>query len=468
MITYFRNFDAIKLPALLILLLAMRLPMLYMGMPLTIPELSWMLVGEKLGNGFVMYRDVWENLEPLSAWVYYIIDMLFNGSIAAYRTIALLLIFIQALICNYIYNMNLVREKTMIPALMYVAFSFLYFDFMALSPTLMCLTFILLMFYYIIYLLKHPEENEKIFSLGISAGLAALFYYPAITLLVFIIIAYVFLTPANLRKLFLLLIGFVLPFAIISVYYFWHDGLYDFYQNFLLSLLTLPTTRYIENETLILIISLPAFVVVASAFIVLSSSNLTNYTNNIIKMIILYLVLASISFLFLTRNISTYQLYIFLPGIVYFATFGVLQLRRKRLQEFSFFFILGLMLFFNYGSLYNVGIRSDITDNEALEVERAEFHTRYSGKKVWVTGDDRNYYMDNSLGMPYLNMFLAERHFAHLDDYRIISEVYANFERHKPEVILDHRGVMPAVLQYIPILNQKYQQLEGTSIYVRK
>ncbi|WMJ72260.1 DUF6427 family protein [Cytophagaceae bacterium ABcell3] len=468
MISYFRNYGFSRLPVLFIILLLLRLPMFFAGIPLTIPELTWLTVGEKVANGFVMYRDVWENLEPLSVAVYHTIHLLFGKSETAYRIIALFLVFVQAYFLNEIYNMQQAREKTTLPALFYIIFSFLYFDFLTLSPMLMGLTFILVMLYYVFYLMRSPEDYEKVLYLGLSAGMAMMFYYPAAVFFIFIFLTLVIYTPANLAKVLLLLSGFLLPMAIAAVYFFWFDGLRDFYHNFIITPFSLQRFRYVENETLILVFAVPLLVTVLSFFVSTGAGGKTNYQTNVIKVTFLYLILAAVAFVFFTRTITTNQLYIFLPGIVIYTAFAMQQLRNRRLQEFSFWFTVFLVVLVSYGSLYDFAVRSDLADNDHLIADREALHEHFTGKNVWTTGDDRDIYLDNTLGMPYLNMVLAERHFNRLHSFQVLSEVYENFIRHRPEVIDDQGGLMPDIFMRIPVLENEYKQwAEDERVYIR-
>jgi hypothetical protein len=67
---YFRINDPYRLVIIFILLLILRLPYLISSEWLSIPELKWMLIGERMNDGAMLYVDIWDDIAPLSALVY--------------------------------------------------------------------------------------------------------------------------------------------------------------------------------------------------------------------------------------------------------------------------------------------------------------------------------------------------------------------------------------------------------------
>ena len=137
MLSFFRINDPYRLAFVLVLLLIFRLPFIIYGIPLTLPELKWMLVGEAMANGKMLYRDIWENIGPLSAFIYQSVDFLFGRSQLAYQLISLILVFIQAVIFNRLLLINKAyNENSYVPALIYTICMSMTFEFLTLSPIL--------------------------------------------------------------------------------------------------------------------------------------------------------------------------------------------------------------------------------------------------------------------------------------------------------------------------------------------
>jgi hypothetical protein len=58
----------------------LRLPYLISSEWLSIPELRWLLVGETLNEGDLLYVDILDDIGPLSAYVYSVLNFLFGRS----------------------------------------------------------------------------------------------------------------------------------------------------------------------------------------------------------------------------------------------------------------------------------------------------------------------------------------------------------------------------------------------------
>ncbi len=85
MLTFFRVNDPYRIIGIFVLLLLLRLPYWISGDHLTLPELNWMLLGERLAEGNRLYSGVWDNTGPLSAGVYLMIEWIFDRSQWVYR-----------------------------------------------------------------------------------------------------------------------------------------------------------------------------------------------------------------------------------------------------------------------------------------------------------------------------------------------------------------------------------------------
>ena len=100
MLSFFKVNAVYQIFSLLILLILVRLPVYLVGLPQLIPELQWMLVGEQINKGFVMYSEIWDNTAPLSALVYAGLDGVFGRSQTVYQIAALTFSSIQVIYFN--------------------------------------------------------------------------------------------------------------------------------------------------------------------------------------------------------------------------------------------------------------------------------------------------------------------------------------------------------------------------------
>ena len=130
MLTFFRLNDPYRLIVIFLLLLAMRIPAMIGPYEITVPELSYMLVGEKFSEGSKLYSEIWENMAPLSAIVYGIIDFIFGRSVVAYQIIAWLFVCFQVFLFNRLLLLNKVyNENTYIPGFIYALLMSFFSDF---------------------------------------------------------------------------------------------------------------------------------------------------------------------------------------------------------------------------------------------------------------------------------------------------------------------------------------------------
>lgn len=170
----------------------------------------------------------------LSEWLY---NELPPDSKAA-QFAALILVFFQATFINIIVlKFRLVREASLLPGLFYCLLASMIPDFLTLSPVLLSNTFLILSVYYMLDIYKgNASIAGNIFDIGFWLGLAILFNYSYILLIVWGIIGLGIMLGMRFRDILILLLGAGLPCFLLCVYLFWYDKLplffSDFYNNF--------------------------------------------------------------------------------------------------------------------------------------------------------------------------------------------------------------------------------------------
>lgn len=186
---------------LILLFLGLQLPLVLLGIPATAPELLHMLVGERLADGYSMYRDIYDNTAPLSALVFWLLDVVAGRSFLAYRLTAMGLLLLQALLLNSILNRHSVyATKNYLPALLYLVLGSLSFEFNMLTPLLIGNTFLILSLPYIITLSREGYDNSRLFVGGFMLGLAAMSYLPLAVFLLVGTFAVIFFASNTFRS----------------------------------------------------------------------------------------------------------------------------------------------------------------------------------------------------------------------------------------------------------------------------
>ncbi len=243
MLSIFKINDPYRLIIVLLFLIAVQLPFYFSNLFITIPEIEWQVLGRELANGKTLYVDIYHNTGILSSLVYWILAEILPGNYFVYRLLALLLIFFQALLFNVIliqhraYNQN-----TYVPAAIYAVLMMGIPDIGMLSPQLMSLTFILFAFD---LTFSHIEGKKKVdwivLKIGLYLGIASLFFPLNYLILLSTILAFVFYTSTTLRRYLLLIFGFILPYLLVWLKYYWFDQQADL--NYILKYLLLPSTH---------------------------------------------------------------------------------------------------------------------------------------------------------------------------------------------------------------------------------
>ena len=174
MLSFFKVNALYNLGSLLVLLIIIRIPVYLYGLPQLIPELQWMLVGEQMNKGFILYSDIWDNTAPLSALVYAGLDSLFGRSQAAFQLMALFFGAVQTIYFNVLVNSrDVFPKRNYVPGLIYVLYLNVSFDCCTLSPVLMGTTFLLLAFGGLVRQVSRSGATDEVFEIGFYISVAA-------------------------------------------------------------------------------------------------------------------------------------------------------------------------------------------------------------------------------------------------------------------------------------------------------
>lgn len=193
-------------------------------------------------------------------------------------TIATLTVFVQALLFNRIINNhNLLVKQSFLPALMYVTASSLFMPFMLLSPTLMCNFLLIWMIDLFLKLGKAGNTTTMIFDIGMIIGLGTLIYFPFVGMLLLIFVSLMLFRSFNWREWLAGIVGFIIVFFFLAVWYYWENNLSAFYtiwKSFGNKFPSVITINY--NDYLVLI---PVFIILALATVILIENFYRSFIN---------------------------------------------------------------------------------------------------------------------------------------------------------------------------------------------
>ena len=465
MLSFFRANASSQNISLVLFFLLLRLPYLWNEAPLLIPELSWMLVGEQMNRGFMLYRDVWDNVSPLSGMVYWAIDRLFGRSQLAYQAMAASISIFQILYFNYIVRTrDVMPERSQVPGAIYAVFLTISFDFATLSPMLMAATFLLLGLGVVIKMLERRQITNEIFEMGLYIGLATLFYLPAALFMVWAFISLLFYTGTTLRQHVLGFFGSIFPLLMVMLYFYLSDGVASLNRNLLTSVFQVRQYDLNDFSSLIISLVIPLVVGAMGFMRMLTATRLVNYQTRIQQMMAIWLIVA-VLMIPLMQYLAPMQFVVFVPALAYFATYYFLSFKKRWLAEMLFLGFIGGISLIHYQGLLGLSPGLAVGQLESLRAKPALLPEEIREKRILVIGEDEGEYLNNLTATPYLNWDLARYDLENLDNFDSIIHIYDNFRQDPPDYVIDKENLMPKLFRRVPALQKRYKQSRWKGIY---
>lgn len=446
----------------------MKLPAFNGSVPLTEPELKWMLVGEKLAeSNTVMYQDVWDDTAPLAAGTYWLLHEIFGRSQLVYQILGLILILVQCVLFNYLLLRNKAyNESTYVPAIIYGLLMFSFFQFYTLSPVLISLTFVLMAINNAFFDIEHKTADNSLLSTGMLMGVASLFYLPSLVLVIALLFSYLLFTGTTPKSYFLFLYGLAIPWLLITVYYYWNDALLEFYINYVYAVVFLDYSSYMDYRMLILITTIPLVFLILSFVKLFDAKRFTNFQERFQQTMFFFFLMALVAW-WISNNRMPAILILFIPVGAFYISHFFLLIRRRFITEivFTLFFI--SMVFLHFSTLYQWRVVANYLNYERLLVQRTEYDPIVANKKVLYIGDYLSVYENASLATPYLNWKLSSMHLKQPEYYDNLLAIHNHFLKDKPAVIIDTKGVIEPLFARVPELSSQYKKGDKENVYIR-
>ena len=466
MLSFFRINDPFRLVAILgIMLLMSTLYIWVVDIPILQPEMIWMLLGERMADGKHMYVDIIDDTGPLSAGVYWVVHLLFGKSVLAYKVFASFIVLFQVVYVNYLFiRYKSFEDNTYIPAFVMAVLFYISFDLVTLSPALMGSTFIVLALGQLFsQTVLQKEGSDAVLLVGIFGGIAACFHFPLATFLPFLLVSGIIVSGFSFQQIIVSLIAYALPFIFCALYYFWIDGVEAFFYEFIIAPRLIESYAHVSYRDLALIFALPLFFSVLGFFVGFIVKSQTVNQQKQLQLNLIFSIFA-VSSLLLTNRRTPYQFIVILPALTYFISLLLVVYKKGiAVKILTGIFVFGLPAIGIGWTL--IQISSGKIYSYAVKIEDKHMITK--GKRILVLGEDLGYYNESSLSTPYLHYRLSKNVLLYQDDLENTVEVYNNFLKERPEVVIDEEGVFASLLKRIPILSQQYEK-QGTSYFLKK
>ncbi len=257
---------------------------------------------------------------------------------------SILLVFIQAIAINRLVIRNSIStEQTLIPGLIYVLFASMIPDFLVLTPALVSASFILVAISNLFQIYGKKAAKSNTFNVGLLTSIASLIYYPSILFLIIGVIGFSMLRSISLKGILQILIGAMVPYYLLYVYYFYNDNTSVFHSfsdgkfiwiNGFHSLFTPPyyAVGVLAGLAIISIFQYNTFIKAKSI-----------QSQEKIELLYLYLIVFFITILIINGGITSYLIFLLVPISIFF-TLWLLKIKNHIVVEFIHFGLLILLI----------------------------------------------------------------------------------------------------------------------------
>jgi len=261
-----------------------------------------------------------------------------------------LLVFIQALLLNYLVNhYNLLGKPTFLPALMFITVSGLFTPFLVLSPPLVCNFLVIWMMFKLFSFYKSKDAGSVAFDLGMIVAGGSLIYLPFIYFFFVIWIALVIFKPFNWREWVAGIIGYITIFFFLAVYYYLSNSLEQFYRIWLPLAAKFPDSIDINYYNYLMLI--PVIVILVLCFFTIQQNFFRSYVHvrKSFQLLFIIFLIAGLSFYINTPFQLNHFLLCAIPAAVFFSYY-FLYARRKWFYEVLFGLLLISIVYFQFNT----------------------------------------------------------------------------------------------------------------------
>jgi hypothetical protein len=457
-----------RLVALLLLLLALRLPLLWLGRSLTAAELRLLLLGERLHDGTLLYRDLYDGTAPLAATTAALLEAVLHRPVLLYWLAALGLLLTQALRLHVVLNrVGAHPERGYVAALTYLLVGSLSADLDTLSPLLLGHTFIVFALSALLPTSREGYDNRRLFRAGFLIGIAALCYLPLALFVVLGMFAVAIFAANSFRSALLLLCGFFFPYAVIATFFMYVGALTNFTQFHLE-----PTFsgRNAGLDGLPAAVQLPllgiAALLLVLALLRAGGTSLGLVFQAKFRQLMLVWLLVALGVVGAGRGVAPGTLVLLLPSLAYFSLFLWQRAQPAWWPDMLLLLTIGVVVVLRYRTTIpglETALRLPAESHFALRPNPAL--AELQGQRVLVLGPDRRPYLNNRAATPYLDWGLAQADFGHLREYAALVRIAHQTSASPPAYIIDQQNLLPQLKALVPGVFQRYQPTNMPGVY---
>jgi hypothetical protein len=464
---FFKSSLPAQLLVLLVLVLALRLPLLWLGLPVSAAELRLLLLGEGVASGAWPYRDLYDGTAPLAAAAAGVLQLAWSRPLVLYRAAALGILLVQALRFNTVLNRADVHpERGYLAGLTYLVVASLTSDLDTLSPLLIGHTFIIFALSALLPTSREGYDNRRLFRAGFLIGIAALCYLPLAFFVLLGFFAVLIFAANSFRSALLLVCGFLSPYALVATVFLYVGALPNFTTMHLERGLSpvVAATDGLPPAVAWPLLAVVA-VLVALALLRAGSTALGLVFQAKFRQLQLVWLLVAVAVLVVGRGLAPGSLLLLLPPLTYFGLYLWQRLPGPAgwLPEVLFVVLLGAVVVVRYRDLVPglAGLLRLPPETAFAPQPNPAYRRLAAGRPMLVLGPDRRAYLTHPAARPYLDWSLAEQDFNYLTEYAAVVRIGRNIGPQRPAYLLDQNKLLPRLRHLLPQVFGGYEPVPG-------
>jgi hypothetical protein len=138
-----------------------------------------------------------------------------------YPFLAFSLLFLQAVILTrFLNNQRMMNRATYLPGMAYMLITSLFPEWNYFSAPLIVNTLLLFILSGLFKIYNQQNAKGTIFNIGVALGIASFIFFPALTFIIWILLALMLMRPFRLNEWVLCIIGITTPFYFYAIYLF--------------------------------------------------------------------------------------------------------------------------------------------------------------------------------------------------------------------------------------------------------
>lgn len=414
-------------------------------------EIKNYLIGQKLNQGFRLYKDIRDNTGPFATLFYQALDFL-SVPLAYNPYIAFGIVCLQATLFH-----QTIRTFDLMPKLGGLAFGIylllfhLTTEFYVPDPALLGLTFLLLAWKEIIQQQKTLLVNDRVFLVGIYVAIATLLFPAYFWLLPWAFISLLFFSGISIRQVILVFIGFSIVLTITSIVFYFRGNLPYLGQVFQDSAFEFQLISLSEGKQ-VLFFYAPAVVFgLFGLYKVVGNPKIRAHAQKAQQTTLIWLFFSLIAI----TNFPAYHrinFVLLLPPFAYLGLNLFYLIKKNGLRELI---------------LWTLVLAVFLTQEQDTPPISHKRIIPITGQKLLILGPEIEEYLTNQMAGPFVNWELAKPLLSELNSYKNVIIVQAYFAKDQPTYIYDSEGYFAKIGQHLPSITQQYE-LVSPKLYKKK